>query len=628
MPDSEDLNQAGQALPPFLALERPEAAVSVTRSDDGALILSCPRALPDDPGSLLDHLLAAAKSFPERTFLAQRGPGRNGDPGDWIELSYARCKAEADAIAQWLLERDYGPDKPLMILSENSLAQAALLLGGMSAMAPMAPVSPAYSLLSSDHAKLKYIFELIRPGLIFVEDGARFADALAALDTTDIDIVAVTNVPENAISFSDLVETVATSRVDETRAEIGPDTVGKILFTSGSTGMPKGVINTHRMLCVVQAMIADVSHPRPPEDPTVALDWLPWHHTFGGNATFNAILRSAGTLYIDGGRPVPGLFDLTIRNLRDVSPTYFSCVPGAYTMLAGALEKDAELSAKFFHRLQGMSYGGAALPQALYERMQALAIRTVGHRLHLSTGYGATETGALNTSVYWGTERMGLIGLPLPGVTLKLIPTGGPGSKFEVRIKGAQIMPGYYNRPDLDAEAFDEEGWFKSGDAAVWADADDPLQGLAFAGRVAEDFKLTSGTWVHTGALRVQVLAALSPLADDALVAGQNREFVGLLVWPSLPGLKSIAPEAADDALLGDPRVVAALRDKLAAYNALATGSSARIGRLMLMAEPPSIDAGEITDKRYINQRAALERRAGLVEQLYQDPPGDGVIVV
>ncbi len=610
-------------LPPFLELDRPEAAVTLDEHSDGSIVLGCPRPLPDYPDSLLDHLIAAATGFPERAFLVQRAAALNGDLGDWIELSYARCKAEADAIAQWLLDRDFGPERPIMILSENSLAQASFLLGGMSALVPMVPISPAYSLLSTDYAKLKYIFDLIQPGLIFVEDGDRFAKPLAALELDGIDIVAVTNLPEGGIAFSDLIATPATPAVGAARARITPETVAKILFTSGSTGMPKGVINNHRMLCVVQAMIMEASQPRSPADPAVVLDWLPWHHTFGGNATFNAILRGAGTLYIDAGRPVPGLFEMTIRNLHDVSPTYFSCVPGAYTMLAGALEKDPDLNSKFFARLEGMSYGGAALPQALYERMQALAIKAVGYRLHLSTGYGATETGALNTSVYWGTERMGLIGLPLPGVTIKLIPTGG---KFEVRIKGRQIMPGYYNRPDLDAEAFDEDGWFKSGDAVVWADPDDPKQGLAFAGRVAEDFKLMTGTWVHTGALRVQALAALSPLAEDALVTGQDQNFVGLLVWPSLAGLKSLAPDAADDALLSDPRVVAAARDKLAAYNAVVTGSSAKIGRMMLMAEPPSIDAGEITDKRYINQRTSLERRAGLVARLYAESPDDEVI--
>ena len=612
------------SLPDFLHLDRPDAAVTVETSEDGSLLLSCPRDLPEFPDSLLDYLVDAADTFPDRTFMAQRASAENGNLGDWVELSYARCKAESDAIAQWLIEREIGPERPIMLLSENSLSQASFLLGGMSACAPVVPVSPAYSQLSSDFAKLKYIFNLIKPGLIFVEDGDKFAPALAALELEDITIIAVTNVPENGIPFSDLVATQPTDAVNQSMARITRDTVAKILFTSGSTGMPKGVINNHRMLCVVQTMLKEIGHPRPPEDPAVVLDWLPWHHTFGGNATFNAVLRGAGTLYIDGGRPVPGLFDLTIRNLQDVSPTYFSCVPGAYTMLASALEKDSDLSAKFFKNLQGMSYGGAALPQALYERMQALAIKTMGHRLHLSTGYGATETGALNTAVHWGTQRMGLIGLPLPGVTLKLVPTGG---KYELRIKGQQIMPGYYNRPDLDAEAFDDDGWFKSGDAVVWADENDSHQGLAFAGRVAEDFKLTSGTWVHTGALRVQVLAGLSPLAEDALIAGQDEEYVGLLVWPSIAGLKAMAPDTADEDLLFDPRVRAAAQEKLRAYNALAGGSSARVGRMMFMSEPPNIDAGEITDKRYINQRTSLERRADLVRRLYAPEPDADIIL-
>jgi len=621
MTDIEVRSETASEQPPFLHLDRPPAEVEVVAGANGEIELSCPRTMPAHPDSLLDYLTEAARDHGDRIFLAER---ENGATGPWIEMTYSQCLARSEAVGQWLLDRGYGPERPVMILSENSLAHAVITLGAMSISSPVAPVSPAYSLLSRDFAKLRYIFDLIEPGLIFVEEVERFARALDALDLTGIDVVAVKDGTDGVIAFDSLLETRPTKSVAEARSRITPDTVGKILFTSGSTGIPKGVINTHRMFCAVQGMLEDIRDISREDEPGVVLDWLPWHHTFGGNATMNSILRGAATLYIDAGRPVPGLFDITIQNLREIAPTYFSCVPGTYAALADALEADDALRRNFFSRLQGMSYGGAALPQALYERMQSLSIRELGHRLNLSTGYGATETGALNTAVYWETERMGLIGLPLPGVRLKLLTVGG---KFEVRVKGPQIMPGYHKRPDLDAEAFDENGWFKTGDAAVWADPDDPLQGLVFAGRVSEDFKLTSGTWVHTGTLRVDALAALSPLASDALVAGHNRSEVGLLVWPNMAALKTIAPDVNPSQLLDDDRIRDKFGEALAGYNATVTGSSRRLARLILMAEPPNIDAGEITDKRYINQRVSLERRSDLVEKLYAEPTDDSVVL-
>ncbi len=621
MADVKVHEEAPTQTPPFLFLDRPPADVEIEVRENGELILSCPRPMPAHPDSLLDYLTEAAKNHGGRIFLAER---ENGATGPWREMTYGQCLARTDAVGQWLLDRGYGPDRPVMILSENSLAHAVMTFGAMSVLSPVAPVSPAYSLMSEDFSKIKYIFDLIEPGLIFVEDTERFAGALGALDLKGKEIVAVNGGGDGVTAFDSILETTPSPAVAEKRSRITPDTVGKILFTSGSTGTPKGVINTHRMFCAVQGMLEDIRDISREDEPGVALDWLPWHHTFGGNATMNSILRGAATLYIDAGRPVPGLFDITIENLREIAPTYFSCVPGAYAMLADALEADDALRKNFFSRLQGMSYGGAALPQALYERMQALAIREIGQRLNLSTGYGATETGALNTAVHWETERMGLIGLPLPGVSMKLIPVDG---KFEVRVKGPQIMPGYHKRPDLDAEAFDEDGWFKTGDAAVWADPDNPLQGLAFAGRVSEDFKLTSGTWVHTGTLRVDALAALSPMASDALVAGHGRDEVGLLIWPNMAALAAIAPDVDVGLLLDDPRVRENFRNALTQYNAKVTGSSRRIARLILMAEPPNIDAGEITDKRYINQRVSLDCRADLVERLFAEPADKSVIL-
>ena len=616
------------SLPPFQKLERPEAAVNVDRQADGSIILSCPRPLPEHPDSLIDHLIDNARDVPDRIFLAERQTIDGKQCGDWINMTWQQCLDRTDAVAQWLLDQGFGPETPVMILSENSLAQATLMFGAMSVSAPLVQVSPAYSLLSTDYDKLKFIFELTVPKLIFVEDGSRFASALAALPIDNIPVICVRDPLPGSLDFADLLATEKTTAVDDARAKITLDTVSKVLFTSGSTGMPKGVINTHRMMCVVQSMLEDIRDAQD-DKTTVVLDWLPWHHTFGGNATINSILRGAGTLYIDSGRPVPGLFDQTIANLREINPTFFSCVPGAYTMLAEALEEDDELRKFFFSRLDGMSYGGAALPQALYERMQKLAIAETGLRINISTGYGATETGALNTAVYWETTRMGMLGLPMAEVRLKLIPLGSTdkGEKFELRVKGPQITPGYYKRPDLDADAFDEEGWFRTGDAVTWVDENDPLQSLAFAGRVTEDFKLTSGTWVHTGSLRVEVLAALSPLAADALVCGHNRDYVALALWPNPAALNALAPDTADADLATDPAVLAALTEKLQDWNQVSTGSSRRIKRALIMLTPPSIDAGEITDKRYINQRVALDLRAVEVERLYADTPDAGVAV-
>ncbi|MBT4019451.1 MAG: AMP-binding protein [Alphaproteobacteria bacterium] len=617
MPDQSNL-------PPFMHLNRPDAAADVTHLDDGSIIMTCPRPLPPHPDSLIEHLLDNARDVPDRTFLAER----ENNKGDWIHMTWGQCLARADAVAQWLLDQGFGPNKPVMILSENSLAQAAMMFGAMSVSAPLVQVSPAYSLLSTDYDKLKYIYDLTDPALIMVEDGTRFAKALAALPLGDTPVVCVKDHLPNSIDFAELLATPKTAAVDDARAKITLDTVAKILFTSGSTGMPKGVINTHRMMLVVQSMLEDIRDAGNEDAVTVVLDWLPWHHTFGGNATMNSILRNAGTLYIDSGRPVPGLFEQTINNLREINPTFFSCVPGAYTMLAEALEDDADLRKFFFSRLTGMSYGGAALPQALYERMQKLAIAEIGQRINISTGYGATETGALNTAVYWTTARMGMLGLPMAEVQLKLIPLGqtDTAEKFELHVKGPQITPGYYKRPDLDADAFDGEGWFKTGDAVTWVDESDPLQSLSFAGRVTEDFKLTSGTWVHTGSLRVEVLAALSPLAGDALICGHNRDHMALAIWPNPSALKALAPDADPATYAGDPAVLSALKEKIDAWNQANPGNSRRIHRALFMLTPPSIDAGEITDKRYINQRVALDIRAAEVERLYADEIDAGVV--
>ena len=503
-------------------------------------------------------------------------------------------------------------------------------MAAMQARLPAAPVSPAYSLMSHDHLKLKYLFGLVKPGVVMVQDGPAFEKALKALDLDGVTVIHVARPCDGvpSVGFADLAATPVTSEVAASVAQITPETVGKLLFTSGSTGMPKAVINTQRMMCANAAMMMQ-TRPRGPDAPiSTVLDWMPWNHTMGGNALFNPLLIEGGTLYIDDGRPMPGLFDETIRNLREVSPTYYANVPAGYAALAAAMEKDDALCRSFFKDLGIMAYGGARLPDDLYERMQALAVKTTGERIVFYTGWGSTETAPTSTGTYWNTERVGLIGLPFPGVELKMVPTG---DKYELRLRGINVMPGYFGQPELTKKAFDEEGFYCIGDAGVFVDPDDPAQGIIFAGRVVEDFKLTTGTFVHVGSLRTDAIAAATPAVHDALVTGQDRDYVGLLAWPNLHACRQLVgnPEATFADVVKHPAVIDCVRRGLEAHNKECEGaSSRRIGRAMLMVEPPSIDGHELTDKGYINQRAGLERRAALVERLYAAEPDSDVIIL
>jgi feruloyl-CoA synthase len=453
---------------------------------------------------------------------------------------------------------------------------------------------------------------------------------LKALNLDGVTVVHVGGACEGirSIAFADLAATPVTADVEDSIAKITPETVGKLLFTSGSTGTPKAVINTQAMMCANAAMMMQ-ARPRDADAPQATyLDWMPWNHTMGGNALFNPVLIEGGALYIDDGRPMPGMIEETLRNLREISPTYYANVPAGYAALAAAMEKDDALCRGFFKNLGLMAYGGARLPDDLYDRMQALAVRATGERLVFYTGWGSTETGPTSTATYWDTERVGLIGLPFPGVELKMIPAG---SKYELRLRGVNVTPGYFGRPDLTKAAFDEEGFYCIGDAGVFVDPNDPVQGIIFAGRVVEDFKLTTGTFVHVGSLRTDAIAAATPVVQDALVAGQDRPFVGLLAWPNLHACRQIVgnPDASYEDVVKHPDVLACLRSGLLAHNKSTEGaSSMRIARAMLMTEPASIDGNELTDKGSINQRAGLERRAALVERLYADHPGEDVIVL
>ena len=610
---------------PFKPIDFLAREIDAERRPNGEIILRQRIPLNEYQRCIPLYLAKWAAERPDQTWLAQRrGPDRA-----WKRVSYSEAKRDVDALTQALIDMKLTPEQPVAILSGNSIEHALMTQAAMQAGVPAAPVSPAYSLMSQDHAKLRYIFDLIKPGLVMVQDGVAFGKALKALDLTGVTVVHVDRAPEGipSIAWSDLVATKRTDAVDRALAAVGPKSVGKLLFTSGSTGMPKAVINTQEMMCA-NVVMGQMTRKRKESDPRmVVLDWLPWNHTMGGNAGFHALLAEGGTLYIDDGRPVPGMFDETLRNLKEISPTYYTNVPAGFAVLATALENDDALSKSFFKDLGILGYGGATLPDDLYTRMQRLAVKYTGHRIVFFTGWGSTETAPTATSTYWETERVGLIGLPHPGVELKMVPAG---PKYEMRIRSVIVTPGYYRQPDLTAKAFDEEGYYKIGDAGTFVDANDPTKGLIFAGRVVEDFKLTSGTFVHVGSLRVAAIAAASPVIQDALVAGQDREFVGLLAWPNLEACRLVAGkvDAPLAELVHDPAIKEHLKKSLHAHNAQSQGSSMRIARVMLMTEPPSIDGNELTDKGYINQRAALERRNALVERLYAAAADEDVIVV
>lgn len=612
---------------PFKPIDFLSRDVSAERRADGTIVLQSNHKLTPYEKHVPALLARWAAEAPDRIWLAQRrGPDR-----EWLKVTYAEAKKQVDAVTQALLDRGFGPDKPAMILSSNSIEFALLTMAAMQARAPVAPVSPAYSVMSQDHAKLRYVFDLIKPGLVFVQNGEIYARALAALDLEGVLLVHVDKAPPKmqSLPWSELIATRPTAAVEASIDRIEPKTTGKFLFTSGSTGMPKAVINTQEMMCANLAM-GQMSRTRKASDPpAVMLDWLPWNHTMGGNATFQGNLADGGTTYIDDGKPLPGLFEETLRNLREVSPTYFANVPAGYAMLATALENDDALAKRFFKNLNSLAYGGATLPDDLYQRIEALAVKYTGYRLPFVTGWGSTETSPTATTVHWASERVGLVGLPFPGVQLKMVPTGEEG-RYELRLKSVIVTPGYYKQPDLTAQMLDEEGFYKIGDAGRFVDAGDPSLGLIFDGRVVEDFKLMSGTFVLVGTLRTAAIAAASPVLQDAVICGQDREYVGLLGFPNIAACRQLAADSearlTTAELLAHPAVVGTLKAGLAKMNAESGGSSMQVRRVLLMAEPPSVDGNEMTDKGYINQRATLERRKALVEKLYAG--GEGVIVV
>jgi feruloyl-CoA synthase len=597
------------------------ALVEQIAATDGSILLRSRTPLAPYEPNLANVFRAAVEIAPSRVFLAERS-GNN-----WRKLTYERARAMVDAIAASLIERGLSADRPIMILSGNAIDHALLMLAGCTVGIPVAPISVAYSLQSQDHGKLKYVAELLNPGLIYIADTAPFGKALAALDLSNTELVTSVNGAnlDGVTRFDQLTATNPGRVVDAAVAAIGPDTIAKILFTSGSTGLPKGVINTHRMLTANQQQIAQI-WPFLAEQPLVLVDWPPWNHTFGGNHDFNMVLRHAGTFYIDAGKPLPALVGETVRNLLEVSPTIYLNVPAGYAALLPYLEKDNALAESFFSKLRLILYAGAALPQDLWTRLEAVAVRTTGMRIPMTSSWGTTETAPAATAAHFLIDQAGVIGVPLPGVEVKLVPAG---AKTEIRVRGPNVSPGYWKRSDLTALAYDDEKFYKPGDAVRFADPSDPAKGLIFDGRLAEDFKLMTGTWVNVGTLRIGTLAACAPVLQDAIIAGDNREFVGMLGWLNIAGCQALVGDgnAAQD-LSRHPEVREHVARAIARWNNEQSGSSTRIMRILILTEPPSIDANEITDKGYVNQRLALERRRADVERLFTSVPDDDVIVI
>ena len=586
---------------------------------DGTIHLRSPHSLPPYPAKLTERLELWAARAPQRTFLAQRELG-----GDWRRLSYGETLEQVRRIAQALIARGLSAERPVVILSGNGIAHALVGLAATYAGVPYAPVSPAYSLVSSDFGKLRSILDLLTPGLIFADDGNAFRRAIDTAVPREMEIVVERNPPASrpTTPLEALLSSAPNAECERAHAKVSSDTIAKFLFTSGSTGYPKAVINTQRMWCSNQAMIlSQLAYFA--DEPPVIMDWAPWHHTAGGNHNFGFVLYNGGTLYIDEGKPVPGHIETTVRNLREIATNWHFTVPKGYEALLPYFRADPELRRTFFRDLKVLWFAGAALSQSVFDEMGELARQTCGERIMFLTGLGATESGPMAIARMWQSEDSTNMGVPVPGVELKLVPADG---KLEARLRGPNITPGYWRQEALTAAAFDNEGFYKLGDALRFQNPGDPAQGLLFDGRVAEDFKLATGTWVNVGPLRARLLAALEPYARDVVIAGADRDDIGALIFPDIDACRRLAVDAVD--LTADARVLAALCERLTAFARTGTGSSNRVARAILLAEPPSIDSGEMTDKGSINQRAVLARRAGVVAELYADAPSARVLVI
>ena len=599
-----------------------DPAVTVERRSDGTLYLRPTKALGDYPVRLTDRLHHWAEVAPDRVFMAERTAS-----GGWRQITYAELLVASRRIASALIKRNLSAERPVVILSGNSIDHALVGFGALYAGIPYCPVSTAYSLVSRDYGKLSYVMKLLTPGLVFADDAQKFSSALAANvpEGTDIAVSFGKLAGRDVTLLADLMATALDPALDARHQGIGPDTVAKFLLTSGSTGNPKAVINTQRMLCANQVMIRETMTFLK-EEPPVIVDWLPWSHTFGGSHNVGLVLYNGGSMYLDQGKPMPGGIEETVRTLREISPTVYFNVPKGYESLLPYLRDDEALRKKFFERLHAMFFAGAGLAPHIWRGLDEVCAEQKGARVPMLTGLGSSETAPFFMSANPKTSRSGHVGLPVPGCVAKLAPDNG---KLEVRAKGPNITPGYWRQPEVTAAAFDEEGYYRLGDALKPANPDDLHAGFDFDGRIAEDFKLASGTWVSVGPLRSRFIAGCAPLVRDVVIAGLNRDELAALVVLDLDGCKLINPTLpADDiaAAAADPLIRKAFCERLAKFLSTATGSSTRIARAVLLDVPLSIDRGEVTDKGSVNQRAVLTHRAALIEDLYLPAPPEHVI--
>jgi feruloyl-CoA synthase len=580
----------------------------VREGEGGVVYLSADQELEECATRMTDRFVHWATTVPDRTFMARRVRNADGTTGDWKRISYAEALASAMNIAQALIDRGLDADRPVAILSENSLEHALMALGCLFAGVPHCPVSPAYSTVSQDYDKLRHVLDTLTPGLVFATDAARYGKAILAAVPADTEVVTAEGTLEGRkiTQWSNLLRTQATPAVDAAMQRVGPDTITKFLFTSGSTKLPKAVINTHRMWCANQQQMLQ-SMPVLGEEPPVLVDWLPWNHTFGGNHNIGLTIFHGGTLHIDDGKPTPQLIGETLRNLREIAPTVYFNVPTGFEAIAHAMKADAVLRKNLLSRVRMFFYAGAALAQPVWDLLHEVQEQEIGERIVMGTGLGMTESSPFAIFITNPEVKSGYLGLPTPGMELKLVPTDG---KLEVRYKGPNITPGYWRAPKETAEHFDEEGFFLTGDAVQWIDPSNPHLGLKFDGRIAEDFKLATGTFVSVGPLRAKIIAAGAPYVQDAVITGLNRNEVGALIFTT-SAVRQLGDLESDAVQAHFQKVI----DKLAAE---ATGSANRVARLHLLREAPSIDKGEVTDKGSINQRAVLKHRDALVQDFHE----------
>ena len=588
--------------------------LSVERRADGTLMLRSPIELAPFDWRVTDFLPRWASAVPDRIFLAQRNA-----KGGWDEITYSQAWSQVQAVGQSLIDMGAKPADRLAVLSGNSIENAVISFAAMSIGVILAPISPNYTLMPGGLARLADIAQVLRPNFVFVQSGREFSAGRSVPELADATWISVDDAPDT-MPFRVLTGRTECEGFARASRAVSCDAVAKILFTSGSTGLPKGVLNTHRMMASSLQMGSLLVSP--PEAP-VQVEWLPWHHTMGSNVILHGILKNGGTLYIDDGRPLPQLFHKSVANLKEISPTAMFNVPAGYNLLCDAIENDVAVGASIFRRMDRLSYAGAAISQGTLEKLYRLTSAITGRRIPVMSGYGTTETAPTISTTHWATDRPGEIGLPAPGVQLKLIPVS---DTYEVRVRGPNVTPGYLGRPDLTEKAFDEEGFYRIGDTVSFLDPEKPELGLRFTGRISENFKLANGTWVSIGNMRPAILAATRGVLLDIVVAGENRESCALLGWLNPTEAARISSAPASD-LTCDLRVVEFLRDRLRDYNE-SVGSSERICSFSLLKDPPSLAAGEITDKAYVNQRAVLKHRSEQAERLYWKEPDPDVVRV